>query len=214
MPQDVLFAMLANFGAPPHLLRFIERMSADLQVAFELGGEPVAVPCKLGAKQGYPLGPALFLYAMKAFLESLDRDIPEEVKLQFRTNKRAGERAGKTFGTGRTNQGGFTFTFWAPLYAHDAAAPVAFRAFLLAATNAIYCHLKKFGLIIHVGFPGKRRKRRQFTARRGFKSRCFSPMGAFGWARPPIVLTHISLIDGFCRLWAHIARSASSIEEL
>ena len=44
VPWDVLFTVLAKFGVPPHLLRVIERINADLQVAFELGGEPAAVP--------------------------------------------------------------------------------------------------------------------------------------------------------------------------
>ena len=44
VPRDVLFTVLAKFGVPPHLLRVIERMNADLQVAFELGSEPVSVP--------------------------------------------------------------------------------------------------------------------------------------------------------------------------
>ena len=57
-----------------------------------------------------------------------------------------------------TNQGEFTFGFWESLYADDAAAPVASRDTLLAATNAIYGHLSKFGLITHVGSAGKRSK--------------------------------------------------------
>jgi hypothetical protein len=46
--------MLAKFGVPPHLIRVIRRMNTDLQVTFGLNGEPVAVPCTGGVKQGCP----------------------------------------------------------------------------------------------------------------------------------------------------------------
>ena len=71
VPRDVLYTVLAKFGVPPHLLRVIQRMNTDLQVAFELGGEPVMVPCTVGVKQGCPLSPTLFLFVMQACLESL-----------------------------------------------------------------------------------------------------------------------------------------------
>ena len=56
-------------------------MNSDLQVAFKLGGKPVAVPCTAGGKQSYSLSPALFLFVMQAYLESLDKDMWEEAKL-------------------------------------------------------------------------------------------------------------------------------------
>jgi len=33
---------------PPHLISVIKRMNTDLQVTFNLNGEPVAVPCTGG----------------------------------------------------------------------------------------------------------------------------------------------------------------------
>ena len=61
-------------------------------------------------------------------------------------------------GTDYTNKGEFTFSFWASLYADDAATPLASREALLAATNAMYDHLRLFGLLMHVGANGKRSK--------------------------------------------------------
>ena len=158
VPRDVLFTVLEKFGVPPHLLRVIKRMNTDLQVAFELGSEPVAVPCTVGVKQGCPLSPTLFLFVMQACLETLEKTMPEDSKLQFQTDTRTGVRGGKVSGTDWTNQGEFTFSFWASLYADDAATPLASRAALLSATNAIYDHLRKFGLLMHVGSDGKRSK--------------------------------------------------------
>jgi hypothetical protein len=85
--------------------------------------------------------------------------MPADAKLQYRTNTRtAGHRFGSIYGTEWTNLGEFEFSFWASLYADDAATPMASRTVLLAGTNAIYAHLRLFGLLKHVGSPGKMSK--------------------------------------------------------
>ena len=159
VPRDVLFTVLAKFGVPPHLVSVIKRMNTDLQVTFDLNGEPVAVPCTVGVKQGCPLSPTLFLFVMQACLESLEKAMPANAKLKFRTNTRTdGKNGGHVSGTDYKNKGEFTFSFWASLYADDAATPLASREALLAATNAMYDHLRLFGLLMHVGTNGKRSK--------------------------------------------------------
>ena len=159
VPRDVLWAVLAKMGVPPHLIYVIKRMNVDLKVTFDLNGEPVEVPCTVGVKQGCPLSPTLFLFVMQACLESLEKAMPADAKLRYRTNTRTeGKRGGKVSGTDWTNLGEFEFSFWASLYADDAATPMASRAALLAGTNAIYAHLRLFGLLMHVGSPGKKSK--------------------------------------------------------
>ena len=159
VPRDVLFTVLAKFGVPPHLVSVIKRMNTDLQVSFDLNGEPVAVPCTVGVKQGCPLSPTLFLFVMQACLESLEKAMPADAKLKFRTNTRTeGRNGGHVSGTNYTNKGEFTFSFWASLYADDAATPFESREALLKATNAMYDHLRLFGLLMHVGANGKRSK--------------------------------------------------------
>ena len=78
-------------------------MSTYPQVAFELGGEPVAVPCTVGVKQGFQLSPTPLLFLIKACLESLDKNMPEKAKLQFRTSTRVGVRGEKVSSTDWTN---------------------------------------------------------------------------------------------------------------
>ncbi len=61
-PRGVLFTVLAKFGMPPHLISVvsvIKRMNSDLKVSFDLNGEPVAVSCAVGVKQGCPLSDPL-----------------------------------------------------------------------------------------------------------------------------------------------------------
>ena len=86
--------------------------------------------------------------------------MPADVKLKYRTNtKTEGRNGGHVSGTDWTNKGEFELGFWASLYADDAALPPSSREGLLAATNnAIYEHLRLFGLIMHVGSPGKKGK--------------------------------------------------------
>jgi hypothetical protein len=103
-------------------------MNTDLQVSFDLNGEPVAVPCMVGVKQGCPLSPTLFLFVMQACLESLEKAMPADAKLEFRTNTRTkGRNGGHVSGTNYMNKGEFTFGFWVSLYADDAATPQASR---------------------------------------------------------------------------------------
>jgi hypothetical protein len=159
VPRDVLWAVLAKMGVPAHLIHVIKRMNVDLKVTFDLNGEPVEVPCTVGVKQGCPLSPTLFLFVMQACLESLEKAMPADVKLKYRTNtKTEGKNGGHVSSTDWTNKGEFEFSFWASLYADDAALPLSSREGLLAATNAIYEHLRLFGLLMHVGSPGKKSK--------------------------------------------------------
>ena len=69
-----------------------------------------------------------------------------------------GKNGGKVAGTDWTNQGEFKFSFWASIYADDAAIPLASRAALLAAANSFNKHLRLFGMLMHVGSEGKRSK--------------------------------------------------------
>ena len=60
VPRDVLFTVLAKFGVPPHPVNVIKLMNTDLKVGFDLNGEPAAVPCTVGVKQGCPLSRSFF----------------------------------------------------------------------------------------------------------------------------------------------------------
>ena len=100
-------------------------MNTDLKVGFDLNDEPVAVPCTVGVKQGCPLSPTLLLFVMQACLESLAKAMPADAKLKFRTNTcTEGRKGGRVSGTNYKNKGEFTFSFWALLYADDAATPL------------------------------------------------------------------------------------------
>ena len=62
-------------------------------------------------------------------------------------------------GSGWSNKGEFEFSFRASMSADDAAMALDSRDTFLAATNALDPHLKKFGLLMHVGEPGGKRSK-------------------------------------------------------
>jgi hypothetical protein len=85
--------------------------------------------------------------------------MPADVKLKYQTNTTTeGKNGGHVSSKDMTSQGEVEFSFWASLYAGDAALPLSSREGLLAATNTIYKHLRLFGLLMHVGAPGKKSK--------------------------------------------------------
>ena len=78
------------------------------------------------------------------------------VGLSFDQKQTEGKNGGHVPSTDWTNQGEFEFSFWASLCADDAALHLSSLEGLLAATNAIHKHLRLFGLLMHVGAPGKK----------------------------------------------------------
>lgn len=99
VPRDVLWAVLAKFGIPPHLLGVIKRMHGGLLVSFGIGEEKVEVSNTAGVKQGGSMAPVLFIFVMQACIEKLGDTWPVG-KLEFRTNTRTTwVRGGKVSGT-------------------------------------------------------------------------------------------------------------------
>ena len=85
--------------------------NTDLEVAFELVGEPAEVPCSVDAKQECALRPVHFLFTMQAFLKLQEKAIPGDSKLQFRTDTRTTNEANSQKHRLGQLQGGFTFGF-------------------------------------------------------------------------------------------------------
>ena len=115
-------------------------------------------PPKLMHQWVPPLRPVFFLFAMQAFLKLLEKAIPGDSKLQFRTDTRTASNAKSQQHRLDQQQSGGTFGFQKSLYANDETTPLASRAPIAAATNAIYNHFRMFGRLVHVGRDRKKSK--------------------------------------------------------
>ena len=81
---------------------------------------------------------------MKAAMETMKWPVP---KPEFRTRANGvtmGEKSGR-------KRGATTFDFWLSLFADDCATFFNSRADLITGSSYLYNHLRKFGLLMHVG---------------------------------------------------------------
>jgi exonuclease III len=146
VPHDAVFEVLRRFGMPDHFINLVIRLHAQAKVLVEIDGEDSEVAVTIGVRQGSCEGPVLFLFIMQAAMETFEW--PEGmIKPEYRTRE-----DGKTMGEcSSRKRGASSFHFWASLFADDCALIFETREDLIAGTDAIYAHLRKFGLNMHVG---------------------------------------------------------------
>ena len=68
--HQLLIEMLRQYGAPPKLCN-AERMYHDLVVIVKVGNKERKIPQTVGVRQGDNLSPALFIFMMSTFAESV-----------------------------------------------------------------------------------------------------------------------------------------------
>ena len=73
MNQDMLMKILAQFGLPEHLINIIRNIYKLVRIKFKSGKQIHKFLNLVGIKQGNILAPVLFLFAMQAALQSLER---------------------------------------------------------------------------------------------------------------------------------------------
>lgn len=152
VPREGLWAVLAKFGVPKHMLTLIERIHTGVVAKLAVGEEDIEMPNTSGTKQGDPLAAILFLFHMQACLETLDL---EGVEFQTPAAGTEGSKGkGMTGARWQTRRGWKTFQLWCSLYADDAGIIFESREKLLEGTQLIYDHFKRFGLTMHVGRDG------------------------------------------------------------
>ena len=112
----------------------------------KIGEEDSEVDSTIGVRQGSCEGPVLFLFIMQAAMETLQW--PDGVaRPEFMTRE-----SGVTMGENSTRRRDATsFELWASLFADDCALLFNSRDDLIAGSNHIFAHLRKFGLQMHIG---------------------------------------------------------------
>jgi hypothetical protein len=146
VPREALFAVLRRFGLPDHFVNVVIRLHTEARVMVKIGEEDSEVESTIGVRQGSCEGPVLFLFIMQAAMETMEW--PEGVaKPEFRTRE-----DGVTMGeTSSRTRGASDFDLWISLFADDCALLFNSREDLIAGSNHIFAHLRKFGLHMHVG---------------------------------------------------------------
>ena len=142
--REALFQILAKFGMPPHFINIVVRLHTGAAIKLKVGDVEVEVPSTIGVRQGSCEGPVLFLFIMQAALETAEWPV---TKPQFCTTE-----FGPITGAKSNRKRKFTtFDFWSSLFADDCALMFESRSDLIKGSNYIYHHLRRFGLLMHIG---------------------------------------------------------------
>ena len=142
--REALFAVLRKFGMPDHFISIVMRLHTGAVMKFKIGEVDSTVPSEIGVRQGSCEGPTLFLFIIQAALETM---IWLVEKPQFCTTK-----DGKITGSRWNRKRDVTvYELWASLFADDCALLFNSREDLVIGANYLFHHLRKFGLLMHIG---------------------------------------------------------------
>ena len=142
--REALFAVLRRFGLPDHFVNVVIRLHEKAKIKVKVGEVESELESSIGVRQGSCEGPVLFLFIMQAAMETMKWPVP---KPEFRTRANGvtmGEKSGR-------KRGATSFDFWLSLFADDCAIFFNSRADLITGSSYLYNHLRKFGLLMHVG---------------------------------------------------------------
>jgi hypothetical protein len=141
--REALFAVLRKFGLPDHFINLVARLHTGVTIKLKLGDDDVEISSTIGVRQGSCEGPVLFLFIMQAALETMDWPV---AKPTFCTKELGPITGAKNWKRNVTN-----FELWSSLFADDCGLLFETRDDLVAGANYIFAHLKRFGLLMHVG---------------------------------------------------------------
>ena len=142
--HEALFAVLRRFGLPDHFVNVVIRLHEKAKIEVKVGEVESELESSIGVRQGSCEGPVLFLFIMQAAMETMKWPVP---KPEFRTRAN-----GVTMGEKSERKRGATaFDFWLSLFADDCAIFFNSRADLITGSSYLYNHLRKFGLLMHIG---------------------------------------------------------------
>ena len=144
VPREALFAVLRRFGLPDHFVNVAIRLHENAKIKVKVGDVESELDSSIGVRQGSCEGPVLFLFIMQAAMETMKWPVP---KPEFRTRANGvcmGEKSER-------KRGSSAFEFWLSLFADDCALFFNTRTHLVIGTTYLYNHLRKFGLLMHIG---------------------------------------------------------------
>jgi len=110
----------------------------------KVGNVESELDSSIGVRQGSCEGPVLFLFIMQAAMETMKWPVPKPEYCMRTNGVTMGERSER-------KRGASTFEFWLSLFADDCALFFNSRADLVIGASYLFNHLRKFGLLMHVG---------------------------------------------------------------
>ena len=195
--RELMYAVLAKFGVPPHLVKLIKRLHTGVVAKLAVGSNDLEMPCTSGTKQGDPLAAILFLFVMQACLETLNLD-----GVEFQTPVAGTAGTGNRMPTGapwKTKRGWDAYRLWCSLYADDAGIIFPTRAALQEGTRRLYSHFVRFGLSMHVGRKEKDKVTGEFVFGESKTEAMFFPAAGKGYSDEDTSLIWVDGDEGIAR---------------
>jgi hypothetical protein len=146
--RDAVFAVMRKFGLPDHFINIMIRLHEGATIKVKIGDVEAEVNSTIGVRQGSCEGPSLFLFIIQAALETMDWPVE---KPKFCTRKSL--NTGEIMGAKTTMKGSYVteFELWNSLFADDCGLLFNTRGDMITGANYLYHHLRRFGLLMHIG---------------------------------------------------------------
>ena len=147
VPREALFNVLLRFGLPKHFVNIVLRLHTDAVMKFKISdlADDADVDSMIGVRQGSCEGPVLFLFIMQAAMETMTWPVKKPL---FYTSE---DKCKMTGETPTRKHGALSFEMFASLFADDCAALFETRDDMVVGIDYMIKHLKRFGLLVHVG---------------------------------------------------------------
>jgi len=151
--HQALFTILTKYGIPQNLITVIKKMYHTVKLSFTKGKEKRFIDYTKGVFQGDNASPVLFLYIMLAATDTFKNNHTHHnapIYNYFPDDKNPSKQHGRLVRQPTTSKG-TTLSVDHILYVDDGAFISTTREGIESITQALYTHLAKFGLKMHVG---------------------------------------------------------------
>jgi Reverse transcriptase (RNA-dependent DNA polymerase) len=155
--HELLFELLIHYGTPKKIVDIIKALYTGTSVNIKVGKENAAIPYTVGVQQGDNMAPTLFLFAMLAFSNIIDKNWSTTWNLKPLQFNFFDKLKGRLL-TQSTSSKGKIFTMPYLLYVDDSAFVFEERSEIEKGSQHIYDTFKEIGFIMHVGTEGSKSK--------------------------------------------------------